>query len=1203
MTNSSHSKSLEAAKPSLVQRLYYHPWVFRVVYGIVHFIIDNFLGASTWGFAYLQVRYLATFNESYRQHRKQERLKQDLDANGESGAPDWENPKIVGRNRVDAHTPLRAFVSEEAALRFWKGGVGSMLDPCVEASACHKHYLTGRAGCPEGSQPWRFTLVGSPKQVPKGWMQASYADSAEPWVSMMLPCHWQCAGHDQPLYTNTVYPFRFDPPRARRDGAWSTTDCDSFIGASPADPTETSFDPIGENTTGLYRCRFRLPAAWADADGKGVLEDYRYFLVFEGVDSCFYAYLDGEQIGYSQDSCLPAEFEITHQLQSSSLGSDHLLACQVMRWCDGSYLEDQDKWWLSGIYREVHIIRKPRSGMIRDYEIKHRLQWKSAEEPVAIAKYQVDVLVETAARHVTNDDYTVLCKVYLGDALVSEASSAVDVSENRLTVFRNVTAALRVGNHAESEIVPSSSSSSSNLLRSVVSLTGDVSEPRLWSDEVPTLYTIVISLFSKKENRNIDVEAFRTGFRDVKIGSAINTLQLNRRSVMIAGVNRNEFHSTQGRSISLETMIADARQLKQFNFNAVRCSHYPSHELWLSVCDEAGILVIDEANIETHGFQIVGQPIGYLSHQPEWAGAMLSRVTRMVERDKNFTCIIGWSLGNESGVGPNHDQMASWLRSRDTTGRFVQYEGGGSRTDLTDIICPMYRPPEWCSYYAKFDTKRRPVILCEYAHAMGNSSGALAQYWKMFRDRNIPRMQGGFIWDLVDQGLSIQKRGDQVPQFKYGGDFGDVPNSRQFCINGILSPDRIPHPIAFEAKVLQAPLSFELQFESESKSIVLSVLHRRMHRDASDLMLQLSLGCDVFPTAADAREESCFIRVPLVDECGVGACEGKRFSLEEFLLHLIPLMVAKTPCALTDSRPRVEDGWLNVAVFTSEATEWVPKNHLVSEVTLRSPKLLKRIQNTLVAREVEVPTMIPDKPSDTEVTLSASKSQAGDVLVRWSDGGEVTIGANCGRIVSIKVPSSSRTDVITQPIDICLWRAPTDNDCGGAGESYESQWRASGLDCLGRSSAPEHHVKVELVTPGSSEGQVVVKVAWTLRPTKENIIRSPEIPCSVTYTFNAKHRGVEVSYSVDLPSSCPPPPRVGLRFAVPASASRCQWVGLGPHEAYGDRQTCVKMGIFRASVDDLHEPYVVPQESGRRAAPRYVVPFTLAFPEYLALIN
>mmetsp|Transcript_9478 Transcript_9478/g.15719 ORF Transcript_9478/g.15719 Transcript_9478/m.15719 type:complete len:696 (+) Transcript_9478:1656-3743(+) len=350
----------------------------------------------------------------------------------------------------------------------------------------------------------------------------------------------------------------------------------------------------------------------------------------------------------------------------------------------------------------------------------------------------------------------------------------------------------------------------------VGTITGSIEDPLLWTAECPNLYTLVITLYrnigdAEADRHDIHTVSHRIGFRSVTIGGPDNNLRINDTPITVCGINRHEFSTAGGRAVTKASMFEDAVQLKKLNFNAVRSAHYPQHPYWLEVCDEVGLYVIDEANIETHGFQVLGQPVGYLAARSDWRGAIAARITRMLERDKNHACVIGWSLGNECGHGPTHDLMAQWLRTRDP-GRFVQYESGGARTAATDIICPMYLRPQWCEEQTRRDLQRRPVILCEYAHAMGNSGGCLEHYWKAFWDPKLPRMQGGFIWDFADQGLTLPNGG-----FGYGGDFGDYPNTKQFCCNGIVAPNRVPYPSAFQAAHLQAPLEITLFFNNTNR--------------------------------------------------------------------------------------------------------------------------------------------------------------------------------------------------------------------------------------------------------------------------------------------------------------------------------------------------------------------------------------------------
>jgi hypothetical protein len=430
--------------------------------------------------------------------------------------------------------------------------------------------------------------------------------------------------------------------------------------------------------------------------------------------------------------------------------------------------------------------------MIADYEVTSKITWSAdstSSSPEAIsASVQIDVLLEAAAGdgigidNGTDDRYEVRVEFYesvlpvtvsatpppsaspamanhhvaahtpvtpvlvlkkaLKDCEETRAATAISLDDDRdggrrggdkgplqLPGRRKADA---IVDPAQSEVSLPGEQTSSRYTSSIVSLSGLIKCPSLWSAETPNLYTMIVSVvkagsdFGSEEGptqSELDVEGCRVGFKEVCVGGPFNQLLVNRRPITIAGVNRHEFDCHNGRAVSEETMMLDASLMKQLNFNAVRLSHYPHHHRWLEICDAAGLYVIDEANIESHGFQLAGQPVGYLSSLPEWLGAHLSRAARMFERDKNVTSIIGWSLGNESGIGEAHRMMYAWLKARESSGRVVQYEPGGARSDITDVICPMYLRPGWCVNQAINDSKKRPVVLCEYAHAMGNSAG------------------------------------------------------------------------------------------------------------------------------------------------------------------------------------------------------------------------------------------------------------------------------------------------------------------------------------------------------------------------------------------------------------------------------------------------------------------------------------------------
>lgn len=694
----------------VLSRVIVFQWFVPLLEYVIFYIL--FPGGIAYAtFAYIYIHFFDTFCR--------QKVPKEIEAKNE--VKDWSNPEVVGRNRRPMHHKSRSFFKKSDAKTYWNEKTEGFLVGTVGKDQIL--LLTGPAGTPENSRPWRFLLVGSPEQCPNGWETPGFNDRSmedknKAWDDVQLPNHWQLQGYDIPLYTNTTYPFRFDPPFAVRDGTWTNCLCDLGLGAPTINNHPLHPKEPGENTTGLFRLQFKTPSLWS-----GPKDDKRprVFLVFEGVDSCFSVWMNGTFVGYSQDCCMCSEFDVTEVLSKQPEQECHTLAVMVSRWCDGSYLEDQDKWWLSGIYREVYLIRKP-STFISDLEITPIVHLNSSEE--CFATVTVNALLEGVSPRTLQSDAE-------SQVNVVRVELYEDINAEAVTVgIAEVEVGDKLAGRLAADTVFESDSADVNLVAlnkpGTASLMLRLDNPKLWSAEDPTLYIAVVTLFHSLEeaadieqrNEGIHTETHRFGLRNIRIGGHDNVLTINDKPVTIGGVNRHEFDPFTGRAVSKENMRNDVLLLKSLNFNAVRCAHYPNHPYFYDVCDELGMYVIDEANIETHGFQTLGQPVGYLAHRLEWRSAMATRVTRMYERDKNHVSIIAFSLGNESGHGPTHDLMANWLRARDST-RFVHYESGGARTAATDVICPMYQRPTWCLEQSKTDSKQRPVILCEYAHAMG----------------------------------------------------------------------------------------------------------------------------------------------------------------------------------------------------------------------------------------------------------------------------------------------------------------------------------------------------------------------------------------------------------------------------------------------------------------------------------------------------
>lgn len=1069
---------------------------------------------------------------------------------------DYQNPLVVGRNRQRAHSQYRSFSSKSKALSFWRERDSKGIIAVAEEDHQDIFYLTGKCG--EPTVAWKFQLIGHPDNAPKAWFLKEFDDAA--WDSVMLPNHWQLQGHDIPIYTNTVYPFRFNPPFTVRDGHWTNTLCDLGLGMSPDSSAPLHPKEPGTNATGLYRKEFILPEEWS----KDQIE-YGYYVVFEGVDCNLSVWLNDRFLGYSQDSCLPTEFDITKEVEvtgRAGVSGRYSLSVMVNRWSDGSYLEDQDKWWLSGIYREIYVVRRPRSRIL-DYE------WTATPVvPGDLASFtlNVSVLLDISDQHISLP-IKVDAELWDGQSkhIITQTSSEVNTKTQRSEKLEN--------RRSADEIIDTESADHDiPLPRSplVASFSLPLTKPPLWSAEAPHLHSLLLTLNIGGEE--VQTVSNRVGVRTVTIDGPNHTLNVNGKAVVVAGVNRHEFHCETGRAVSRATMVQDVLIMKSLNFNAVRCSHYPSHPFFLEVCDELGLYVIDEANIETHGFQVFGQPLGYLSDLPEWRGAMASRIARMFERDKNATSVIGWSLGNESGFGETHALMAQWLRQRDRT-RFVQYESGGARTVATDIICPMYLKPSWCTQQAMTDAQRRPVILCEYAHAMGNSGGALEKYWQIFWDEvNHPRVQGGFIWDFVDQGIARIDGEGKGQQFLYGGDFGDRPNTHHFCCNGLLAADRSLYPSAFTVRNLQLPVAFAVQSEEGGAFLVIENRNRFVSLD--DLVFECNLKAQ-----QKNFEAAVLLSSFRIAERDIAPGQLRRVNLRQQILD--------NAVRATSATNQVEGGvvWFEVVVKKLPHSSLWNSQWCGNEVEVELGHFSfenKQLLNCLPANSYQVIPRVTARPTSSNFSLRIERNDANHLhFLLGSEDVRVVVDKLSGQIIEYSHLPSQR-NLLLRPLQCCLFRAPTDNDVGGGDLSYAARWRAVGLDRL-------VHRLTSFSWKLDYEKQLcAVDCSWVLSPspTSSSPSDSVEIPVSVKYTLYCDSV-VDVVMQVAPPTYLPSLPRCGVNFAIPSDYQQVRWLGLGPHEAYDDRRAGVYLDIFEADVNkDLHTSYICPQENGRRADPR-----------------
>lgn len=995
-----------------------------------------------------------------------------------NGYKPWEDPSFFKWRKRDAHVSLHCHDTVEGSLRYWyehskvdflEANSAVWDDDSVSAALdCAAFWVKGLPFVKSLSGYWKFFLAPNHVTVPFNFYENGYEDSA--WESLPVPSNWQMHGFDCPIYTNIIYPFPLDPPNVPE-----------------------------ENPTGCYRTYFQLPKEW-----KG----RRIFLHFEAVDSAFQAWINGVPVGYSQDSRLPAEFEITDFCHPCGTEEKNVLAVQVVRWSDGSYLEDQDHWWLSGIHRDVLLLAKPKV-FIADYFFRSNLKpdFSSADLQVEV---KIDYSRATQEESI-HDNFNIEALLYdngnwSGDGKIDLFSSKV----------------------AQLELQPPSGDTFGFI---GYLLAGKLERPKLWSAEQPNLYTLVVILKDASGNV-VDCESCQVGIR--QISKAHKQLLVNGQPVMIRGVNRHEHHPRTGKTNLEACMVKDLVMMKQNNINAVRNSHYPQHPRWYELCDLFGMYMIDEANIETHGF-ILSSHVKHPALEPAWAASMMERVIGMVERDKNHACIFSWSLGNESSYGPNHAAFAGWIREKDPS-RALHYEGGGARTSSTDMVCPMYMRVWDTVKIANDPTETRPLILCEYSHAMGNSNGNICEYWEAI-DSTFG-LQGGFIWDWVDQGL-LKAGVDGKKHWAYGGDFGDTPNDLNFCLNGLMWPDRTAHPALHEVKFVYQPIKISL----------------------NDDLLKIK-NTNFFGTT-EALEFSWVIN-------------GDGYELGSGLLSIQPLEPQGTHEMNLKSGPwyspwtlsSAAENFLTISVKLLNRTRWVESGHVISSTQLQLP-----------AKREFVPHVIKVKENST----LRAESNGDMITVAQGNSWELNFNAKTGTLESWKV---NGVPTIQKSIFPCFWRAPTDNDNGGGEISYLSRWRAAHLDSVvfitqncSILNNTDHLVKLVI----SYLGIYKTEEKSPSDSDKSNVL------FEANFTYSIYGSGdVILECKVKPSSELPPIPRVGIEFHLDKSIDQIKWYGRGPFECYPDRKAAAHVAIYEQNVNDMHVPYIVPGECAGRADVRWV---------------
>lgn len=911
-------------------------------------------------------------------------------------APEWKNPQVNQMNREARKAHFFAYETQELAVQAKK-----------QQSA---RYLSM-----EGM--WRFCFVKDHQQAPKDFFTLKYDDSK--WVDFPVPGLFEINGYGDKTYKNMGY-------------AWCTT-----FDSNPPFIGETN------NYTGSYRRTFVLPDDWK---GQQV-----YFHVGSATSN-LKVWVNGKQVGYSEDSKVAAEFDVTKYLKKG----ENLIAMQVMRWCDGSYLEDQDFWRFTGIAREVYLYARPKQHI----------------EDIFVHQDYVD-----------------------GRGVLQ-----VDVKAPKGT-------------------------STEQLLTDDKGQQVDLAQVKPWSAETPQLYNLYVTL--KKGNTVLEVIRQRVGFRHIEIKNG--QLLVNGKAILIKGADRHELDPDSGYVVSVERMIQDIKIMKQLNINAVRTCHYPDDPRWYDLCDEYGIYVTAEANLESHG---MGYGDKTLAKNKDFELMHMERNQANVLTYKNHPSIIVWSLGNEAGYGPNFEKCYDWIKQYDTT-RPVQYEQAG-HWGKTDIFCPMYMGYEDCEKYSKGDNQR-PLIQCEYAHAMGNSMGGLKEYWDLIR--KYPKYQGGYIWDFVDQGLRDKSPITGREIFTFGGDYGKYPASDyNFNCNGIIAPDRRLNPHAYEVQYCYQNVWITDKGLKEGK---FEIYNENFFKTLDDLELQWFVG-----GAGEHHHNNpgrpagmTFGHGGTIDISGIQPQQRKVITSEEM--------------QKTISRVLGHHGDNEIFVsFYFKSKNGAP--------LINKGQVLAKQQFCINA--YKYPSI---KNYEANSGISGIEKEETNTYVKISAAGtEIYVGKHTGMIDYLTVDGKemlhNRESIVPE-----FWRAPTDNDYGAGLQRRFAIWKSPRMEIKGFEAA------------GNT---IVVK------------FNMPEQKATLELTYAVTTKGevvIQELMMVDKEAKVSEPFRFGMQLQMPKQYDQVEYYGRGPVENYIDRNNSEFVGVYKNAVQNEYYEYVRPQESGNHTDVRW----------------
>ena len=913
---------------------------------------------------------------------------------------EWKDPVVNEVNRSPMHTSYFAYQNEHSALK----------------------------GCKEASQNfmslngiWKFLWVKDADKRPMNFYKISYDDKS--WDNMQVPGLWALNGYGDPVYVNYGYPWR-----------------NQFAGEPPA-------IPVADNQVGSYRKEIIIPADWK---GKEI------FAHFGAVSSNMYLWVNGQFVGYSEDSKLEAEFNLSRYLKPGK----NLIAFQVFRWCDGSYLEDQDFLRLAGVGRDCYLY-------------------------VRNKKYIQDI-------RVTPDLDAQYLNATLHVAMNLKGGGTVD---------------LKLLDPLGKEIVATSVKGTGQIQTRM-----EVANPGKWSAENPILYTLIATL--KDRGDVVEVIPVNVGFRKIELKNA--QILVNGQPVLFKGVNRHEMDPDNGYYLSPQRMIQDIKIMKAFNINAVRTSHYPNDNLWYDLCDRYGLYVVAEANVESHG--IGGHKT--LARNPLFAKAHLERNQRNVQRSYNHPSIIFWSLGNEAGFGANFEACYTWIKNEDKT-RAVQYEQA-KINEFTDIFCPMYQDYEGNREYCEGDIDK-PLIQCEYTHAMGNSLGGFKEYWDLIR--KYPKYQGGFIWDFVDQSLRWKNK-EGVSFYAYGGDWNPYDASdNNFMDNGLINPDRQPNPHMYEVGYFYQSIWVT---PVDLPNGAINVYNENFFRNLDDYYLEWELQAD-----------GEIVRKGMV---------GK--------LNVAPQQTATVQLGYTmDDICQDKELLLNIMFKLKKAESLLPAGHVVAK-------------KQLTILPYKTPDLAISNMPNSNIKVCAPTVIENDVnyLIVEGEHFRLDFDKHDGYLCKYEINGRQLLNEGSK-LTPNFWRAPTDNDLGAGLQKKYAAWKNTGIYL----NELEQKVENDLVIVNSEYTMEAVKAKLYLTYTINN--------CGAVK--------ITQKMTVDQSATVSDLFRFGMQVQICEELEQVSYYGRGPIENYSDRNNSTWLGKYRQTVSDQFYSYIRPQENGTRTDIRW----------------